>query len=229
MAIPQLFIALTAEGPTDVRFLSGAVRNAVEDILVEEAARQVDVEGVLVLETSKIDRSFSEYVQAAVEDAYDTGAAILLIHSDADRDSYSERYDHKFRPAFQNLSAQDSEASNYFQDKVVPVIPVRMIEAWMLADMDLFRQKIGTNLPVTDLGLDGNPESMADPKDRINQAFLRVNSASSRNRRLCVNDISQLYEPLGNAIPTSSLMRLDSYQKFRDELRKALRALGYIQ
>lgn len=229
MAIPQLFIALTAEGPTDVRFLSGAVRNAVEDILVEEAARQVDVEDVLVLETSKIDRSFSEYVQAAVEDAYDTGAAILLIHSDADRDNYSERYDHKFRPAFQSLSAQDSEASNYFQDKIVPVIPVRMIEAWMLADKDLLRQKISTNMSVSDLGLDGNPESMTDPKDRINQAFVRVNSPSSRNRRLCVNDISQLYEPLGNAIPTSSLMRLDSYQKFRDELRKALRVLGYIR
>ena len=52
-------------------------------------------------------------------------------------------------------------------DKIVPVIPIRMTESWMLADPAALIAVVGTNTSPTDLSLPGNPsqvERIADPE-----------------------------------------------------------------
>jgi hypothetical protein len=49
-----------------------------------------------------------------------------------------------------------------------------MIEAWMLADFDLFVDEISTSKSKTELQLNGHPESFTNPKEK-NQKGIKYN------------------------------------------------------
>lgn len=228
MSVPQLFIAFTGEGSTDSRFLENIIKRTIVDIIFNGCSMELEVEDIIILTTSKIGKKFDEYFVDAVRDALNSGAHLLIVHTDSDKDNYEERVAHKFVPAIEALrSSEDSEIRDY-EEYIVPIIPIRMIEAWMLANKGLFKEEVGTTIPDSDLDITGDPERMSDPKQKINDALKIAKERSSRNRRLNIDDISELYSPLSNKIPFDDLKRLNSYNKFTDNLRKALRALGYL-
>ena len=228
MAVPQLYIAFTGEGSTDNRFLENIIKRTIVDMVFNECSMDLEVEDIIILTTSKIGKKFDEYFVDAVRDALNSGAYLLIVHTDSDKDNYEERIAHKFFPAIEALrNSEDSDIRDYEQ-KIVPIIPIRMIEAWMLANKSIFKEEVGTTLPDSDLDITGDPERMSDPKQKINNALKIAKERSSRNRRLNIDDISELYSPLSNKIPFDDLKRLNSYNKFTDNLRKALRALGYL-
>lgn len=103
-----------------------------------------------------------------------------------------------------------------------------MIEAWMLANKSIFKEEVGTIIPDSTLEITGDPERMSDPKQKINDALKIAKDKSTRNRRVNIEDISELYTPLGNKIPLIDLRRLDSYNKFTNNLRRTLKSLGYL-
>lgn len=228
MSVPQLFIAFTGEGSTDSRFLGNIIKREIISIIINECSKELEVEDIIILSTSKIGKTFDEYFVDAVKDALNSGACLLIVHTDSDKDSYEERIAHKFVPAMEALrKSEDSDIRDYEQ-YIVPIIPIRMIEAWMLANKSIFKEEVGTTIPDFDLGITGDPERMSDPKHKINNALKIAKERSHRNRRLNIDDISELYTPLSNKIPFDDLHRLNSYNKFADNLRKALRALGYL-
>lgn len=228
MAVPQLYIAFTGEGSTDNRFLENIIKRTIVDIVFNECSMDLEVEDIIILTTSKIGKKFDEYFVDAVRDALNSGAYLLIVHTDSDKDSYEERITYKFVPAIETLrNSEDSDIRDYEQ-YIVPIIPIRMIEAWMLANKSIFKEEVGTTLPDSDLDITGEPERMSDPKQKINNALKIAKERSSRNRRLNIDDISELYTSLSNKIPFDDLKRLNSYNKFTDNLRKALRALGYL-
>ena len=228
MAVPQLYIAFTGEGSTDNRFLENIIKRTIVDIVFNECSMDLEVEDIIILTTSKIGKKFDEYFVDAVRDALNSGAYLLIVHTDSDKDNYEERIAHKFVPAIETLrNSEDSDIRDYEQN-IVPIIPIRMIEAWMLANKSIFKEEVGTTLPDSDLDITGDPERMSDPKQKINNALKIAKERSSRNRRLNIEDISELYSPLGNKIPFQDLYRLNSYNMFTDNLRKGLKALGYL-
>lgn len=228
MAVPQLYIAFTGEGSTDNRFLENIIKRTIVDIVFNECSMDLEVEDIIILTTSKIGKKFDEYFVDAVRDALNSGAYLLIVHTDSDKDNYEERIAHKFVPAIETLrNSEDSDIRDYEQN-IVPIIPIRMIEAWMLANKSIFKEEVGTTLLDSDLDITGDPERMSDPKQKINNALKIAKERSSRNRRLNIEDISELYSPLGNKIPFQDLYRLNSYNMFTDNLRKGLKALGYL-
>lgn len=228
MAVPQLYIAFIGEGSTDNRFLENIIKRTIVDIVFNECSMDLEVEDIIILTTSKIGKKFDEYFVDAVRDALNSGAYLLIVHTDSDKDNYEERIAHKFVPAIETLrNSEDSDIRDYEQN-IVPIIPIRMIEAWMLANKSIFKEEVGTTLPDSDLDITGDPERMSDPKQKINNALKIAKERSSRNRRLNIEDISELYSPLGNKIPFQDLYRLNSYNMFTDNLRKGLKALGYL-
>lgn len=228
MAVPQLFIAFTGEGSTDNRFLENIIKRTIVDIVFTECSVDLEVEDIIILSTSKIGKKFDEYFVDAVHDALNSGAYLLIVHTDSDKDNYEERIAHKFVPAIEALRNSENSDIRDYEQYVVPIIPIRMIEAWMLTNKSIFKEEVGTTLPDSDLDIIGDPERMSDPKKKINNALNIAKERSSRNRRLNIEDISELYSPLGNKIPFQDLYRLNSYNKFTDNLRQALRALGYL-
>lgn len=219
----QIFVGLATEGTTDDRFLNSVVRRTFEEIALTECTVDIDI-FVHPLKVDKRGLSFPEYVaKSSSKGISDYGIMALAIHTDADRETYEERIQDKIIPAQQLLEQLSDEE---YCKLLIPVIPVRMIEAWMLADKELLKSEIGTRKSDHELKIDKDPEAMADPKFCIEEA-IRVATAGLPNRRNRLS-IADLYEILGDKISIESLERLDSYRKFVDEVRKTYQALKYL-
>lgn len=216
----QIIIGLITEGPTDIRFLESIVRRTFEDIAFE-CAQDIDI-FVHPLRASKTG-SFVDYIKrASNEGIISFGIMTLAVHTDADRDTYEERMDNKIMPAQSVLN----ELNDDYCKLLTPIIPVRMIEAWMLADKELLKSEIGTTKSDGDLGIDRDPERIADPKHVIEEA-IRIATENLPKRRQKLS-ISELYAIIGDTISITELERLDSYRRFQDAVRNTYMELNYL-
>lgn len=218
----QIFIGLATEGTTDVRFLKSIIHRTFQDIALKECLQDIDIY-VHILKTSKSGLSFSEYVANASSDGVkEIGIMTLAIHTDADRDTYEARMSNKIIPAQNKLNGLDDT----YCKLLTPVIPVRMVEAWMLADTQLLKEEIGTSKSDHDLGINRNPETLADPKQTIEQAIrIATEHLPKRRQRLSISD---LYAIIGDTIDITALTKLNSYQKFQEAVRSTYIALNYM-
>lgn len=216
----QIIIGLITEGPTDIRFLESIVRRTFEDIAFE-CTQDIDI-FVHTLKTPKIG-SFIEYTKNASNDGIESyGIMTLAVHTDADRDTYEERINNKIIPAQNALN----ELNNDYCKLLTPIIPVRMIEAWMLADKELLKTEIGTTKSDSDLGINRDPETIANPKHAIEEAIrMAMDHLPKRRRKL---SIAELYAIIGDTISIQELKKLDSYRKFQDAVRNTYRVLNYM-
>ena len=219
----QICVALTTEGTTDINFLQNIVENLFVQIAFDHVRSETECI-VNVVGVKKTGLSFAENVKEAAKEAHDIfGATTLAVHTDADKMTYDERREN-------NIAAAEAALQGLSSDEycllLTPVIPVRMIEAWMLADKDLLRSEFGTRLTDAQLGIDGNPEDMADPKAKIEDAIRIAKTQATHKNKANDVDISDLYAILGQKIPISKLETLSSFQRFEGEILETLTKLG---
>ena len=101
-----------------------------------------------------------------------------------------------------------------------------MMEAWMLADTELLKSEIGTTKSDNDLGINRDPESIADPKTVIEEAIrIAQSDLPKRRQRLTISD---LYAIIGDKIGLDRLSLLNSYLRFQEEVRNTYRTLNYM-
>lgn len=220
--IVQIFIGLATEGTTDIRFFESIVRRTFQEIALRECRPDIDID-IRRLNTKKTGRSFVEYVkQASYDGVKDFGMMVLVIHADADKETYDVRKRYNIDPAQEEL---DKQGDDYCKI-LTPVIPVRMMEAWMLADKELLKSEIGTTKSDNDLRINRDPESIADPKAVIEEAIRIAQSGlPKRRQRLTISD---LYAIIGDKIGLDRLSLLNSYQRFKEEVRNTYRTLNYM-
>lgn len=220
--IVQIFIGLATEGTTDIRFFESIVRRTFQEIAMKECRLDIDID-IRRLNTKKTGLSFVEYVkQASYDGVKDFGMMALAIHTDADRETYDGRRRYNIDPAQEELDRQGDDYCKI----LTPVIPVRMMEAWMLADKELLKSEIGTTKSDNNLGINKDPESIADPKAVIEEAIRIAQSDLPRRRRRLT--ISDLYSIIGDKIGLDKLLSLPSYRRFQDEVRNTYRTLKYM-
>ena len=219
-----IFAGLFTEGSTDVRFLESIVRKALEDVAFE-CQGQIETE-VKTIEINKTGLGFVEQVLLASKKGIDDyGIMFLCVHTDSDDDTDRRVMESKIIPALNSLNNQNE--SEYCKI-LVSVIPVYMTEAWMLADKDLLKNEIGTELSNIDLGIHAMPESITKPKEAIINAIRIVQSDLTRRKRNRGLDISELYQIIGQKLELSQLENLESYRKFKESLKRAFRELGFL-
>ena len=215
--MPKIFYpALSGEGNTDERFLSPVIARTFQELLFE-ARQQIDSATPLWLGKAK----GKDEIVAAAKKANDYTLELYCVHADADRLTHDEALRQRIIPGI-NAYNQDRPETLAF----VPVVPMRMIEAWMLADTPLLKKLIRTNLSDSDLGWTGNPEGRANPKNTIVEG-IRIARRSNTNQ--FYGNINDLYDEMGQEIDLQALGRLSSYQRFRTAAREALVHLGYLQ
>ena len=204
----QLFIGLITEGPTDVRFLQSVVERTFIDVAFE---CENDLEPyVKCLTVEKVRLSFNEYVEKASRRGMEEmGMDILCVHTDADSKDTKRAYAEKINPAKEFLSDKKGEICK----SLIPIVPVRMVEAWMLADKELLKEEMGTRMSDEELGINRMPELYLDPKATIIQAIGKSNRTTTRRHRL---ELEKLH-------------LLPSYRQFVDEVREAYRQLGLLR
>lgn len=224
MAARQVFIGYTTEGRTDVRFLEKIIERTFEEIAFECYG---DVEPVIwPLKINKTGLDFKEYaLTAAQQGVDDIGMMILCIHADADGPTNQNVLDNKISPAQELINAQSDETTCKI---IVPVIPVQMMESWILSDKVLLKTEIGTTKTDSELKIDRAPETIADPKSIIEGAIRIAQQEKTKRRRKDLN-ISDIYLAIGQKISIEKLSQLQSYQQFQDDIRHAYRELHLMK
>jgi len=217
----QLIVGFCTEGSTDKRFLESVIQRTFEKVAFESKG-QIDILPVLYLEKEK--GSFVEIVSLYAEKSFELGIMILCVHADADNISDKHVFEHKIQPAFDKII---NNTENKFCTNLVALIPVQMTEAWMLADTTLLKNEIGTTKTNAECGILKKPESFTDPKKTIQNAILEGRKNQTKRRRKPLL-ISELYQPIGQKIDLEKLEKLESYKKFTNSVKEALRKLGYF-
>lgn len=222
MAYP-IYVALTVEGTTDTRFLESLLYLVFQELALNHVKEDVDCV-VSVLGRYDKSRGFSNGVIKASKDAMaEFGATALAVHTDADKMTYDERRTTNFTNVFREIKTLS--ASDYCKI-ITPVIPVKMIEAWMLADCDLIRQELGTSLTNAQLGIDGDPEKFADPKAKIESAIRKASQNATHKKPVKGVTIDDLYQIVGMKISLNSLEQLSSFRKFEQEILTSFSEIG---
>lgn len=214
-----LTIGYTAEGSTDVRFLGNIIKRTFEEIAFE-------CEGEIEIFEPQFfpgeGNSFVEETLDVSKKAANSGIMVLCVHTDSDdRDDQRVRGT-KILPAW---AAIEVCSDNNCCKNLVAVVPVRMTEAWMLADMNLLMEEIGGGQALSI----SNPEGIADPKDLIKTVIREAFEELSRRQRRRRVEIDELYQPIGKRVDLGLLRSLPSYQRFFNEAREALRRLNYLR
>lgn len=209
------------EGPTDYRFLQQIIRRTFESVAFE-CNGQIEVYEPEFMERAK-KVGFDEQVLEAAQRAYEAGLMVLCVHTDADDSNDLNVMKYKFKPAFELVEKSPEDHCK----NIVPVVPIHMTEAWMLADKEIIRSELDTDKNNVDLNLHRPPESYADPKNAIIEA-IRIAKEDETNRRRREFKISDLYQTIGQRVDLEKISNLPSYQKFVDGVRDAYKKLGYL-
>lgn len=217
-----LVVALYAEGSTDNRFLSPIIQRTAERIIAQDGQGFVDVSEPMIVPKQQGRRREECILSAA---CYAHGYHALIVHSDADDRTPDRALLERVQPGFDLVSRTDKEACKH----LIPVIPVQMIEAWMLADHSALRQVIGTDLSPKNLGLPSRPtevERDANPKRTLDEVIQRAISTRPHRRRQL--DFSTRQESLARTINLDTLHSVPSYRDFILKFRKTLSELNFI-
>ncbi|MDP9120692.1 MAG: hypothetical protein M3O15_04885 [Acidobacteriota bacterium] len=98
---------------------------------------------------------------------------ILFVHRDAEGEAVEKR-----------ISEIRSGASQMGLARYVPVVPVRMSEAWLLTDEQAIRQAAGNPHGTQKLSLPGRKriEDVSDPKEVLHKCLIEASQKSVRPR-----------------------------------------------
>ncbi len=219
----QLFVGLVAEGTTDYRFLVPIVEKALTEI-VFDCRGQIDID-VRVIECDR-GSNFIDFVSNASRIGHqEYGITILIIHTDADNDSSESAYNDKINPA---LSFLRNKHDATLCKNIVALVPIYETEAWMLANKTMLIKQIGTNKTEIELNINGHPERITNPKERIEEA-IRIGRLEMPKKLRKSLQISELYSFLGQSIQIEDLKVYNSYKDFENNVRRVLIDLNFLE
>lgn len=219
----QIFVGLMAEGTTDHRFFEPIVEKVLTQI-VFGCKGQIDID-LKIIQCDKGD-GFINFVNNASQFGHQQlGINILVIHTDADDDSSEKAYLNRIQPALNFIRNQsnDTHCKN-----LAALVPVHMTESWMLADKVMLIKQIGTKKSESELGINGDPESFRNPKNRIEEA-IRIGRADMPKKLRDSLKISDLYSFLGQALEIENLRRYKSFLDFEQNIKKVLIDLNFFR
>ena len=227
----QLLLRLYAEGSTDEAFLQPLIQRLAEDILAGGSVEVLPLNPPVRLKDNEKSPDRAVNIIQAARKA--DGSHILIVHNDVDKRSYAETYNQLIKPGLEKIKQLKIEnPASRFCDKIVPLLPQHMIEAWVIADQKKLREILKTNKSARELGLPSlkEIERIADPKSILNGAIdiARKDHPARRRNKDTSTMRSQIYTNMGLEVDLAILKKLPSFQKFKDALAQALGELGLV-
>lgn len=222
----KLVSALYAEGRSDERFLPILLQRTLAVLLNQHAERAVDVLDPLVVRPAK-HPTREESILAAAQQA--AGYHILFVHADADADNTEQAYMRRIEPGLSMVQSAHTNGISVCRH-LIAVIPVQMVEAWLLADAEALSETVGIPAAVAMRLMPSTPheiERLSDPKSRLLEIIRYAQAQRPRRRRSVA--LGEYYEPMANRIGLQALQRLPSYQYLEQELQDVLQQLGFTR
>jgi hypothetical protein len=150
------------------------------------------------------------------------GYDVLVVHKDADHRTYEETKTQCIEPGRILIQRSHKEVCK----NLVPVIPVREVEAWMIADGEVLRDLLEIKERLQNLPLPkraARVEHDSDPKNTLNKVIAKAES--ERRRKI---ERKEFYESLALEVRLDRLDQVPAYGNFLDELSKAFREISII-
>ncbi|OQA43490.1 MAG: hypothetical protein BWY52_01868 [Chloroflexi bacterium ADurb.Bin325] len=221
-----LVLALYAEGHTDESFLPVVIQRTAEEILARHGRTVVDVLEPINLNHG-IDRQFETREERMIEAARRaSGYHALIVHADADYPTQVRALNERYLPGEERVR-ELREIGESLCGNLIPIIPIQMTEAWMLADPIALCNVIGVQALPQALGIPVHPhqvESDTNPKRTLHEVLERALTQRPRRRRRV--NLSSIYEPLARQIDLARLAGVPAYARFLSDLTTTFRVLG---
>lgn len=197
---------LTGEGTSDLRLV-----DHIENILIDEGFEEVSGEAPdLRMFGSPIGNTVSAKLSILLKSFPTTD--IIFVHRDADNAGYVAR-DQEILSA-----AQENRAFC----RVIPIIPVAMLETWLLADMESLKKVSGNkNYTGTPQGLPkiGNLENIRDSKELLFSVLCEVSQAQGDRLKKFKKRFNEMRARLTCDLDHKGpILGLESYQRFRNKV-----------
>ncbi|MFE9422732.1 DUF4276 family protein [Kitasatospora sp. NPDC006697] len=206
--------ALVCEGASDRAFLPGLMSRAVRDLCAAEFETDVQVE----VRPLWADHQRTDTVlDAAARDRFD----LLLYHHDGAPEQQCER----------TLGELRREWDRARGEPLVPVVPLRETEAWIIADPAAVAFVLGGERYVTDAGLPPRAreaEHVTDPKVPLRRAVEAAQRPQRRSRRAKTGTDTQSYfTAFAEHVSIGRLREVPSFDQWWKDMIKVLEGLGY--
>ena len=148
---------------------------------------------------------------------------LLIVHRDAETSPPQQRLEEIHQ-------ALQASCSGRLLNSCVALVPVRMMEAWLLISENAIRQAVGrpTGRENPDFPKLNRLERLPDPKQRLQELLTTAAEGTARRRRRL--ELSRLVHTVAERIEDfSPLEMLSSYRSFKDQLNGAITALANNQ
>jgi hypothetical protein len=210
--VRALRFTLLADGSSDAYLLPilrwAVLEQGVSDVLSSPADLR---------HLSPAPKSLPERLRAALQvEACD----LLFVHRDAEAQAPEER--------ISEIEGAWTQAQLGSAPRWVPVIPVRMTEAWLLVSEAAIRTAAGNPRGVVPLGLPGlaGLERSANPKQKLEDALLLASGHKGRRRRQFERDMPALKHRVASLIGDFSVLRrLSAFRQLEARLTQSLAEL----
>jgi hypothetical protein len=220
-----LQLALYVEGNSDRHFLPILIRRTVEAILATRARYAIEVNEVAIINDDM--RRKTSHIERILEAARcSEGYYALIVHRDADAPTQARARERYFDPGHKHVQ----QCSDPVCRTLIPIIPVRMIEAWMLTDPEALCAATETNVNAADLSLPAAPHQVEADKTAKTTLRLAVQKALEHQRRgRRTMSPEDLYPELAARIRLERLRLVPSYSQFDQDMTETLITLGMAQ
>ena len=212
----QIFIGLFTEGSTDIRFLEPIIERTFLQIALKQSHLDIEIT-IQPITIDKKGKGFNEQVFEALKIGYNLyGISLLCVQTDADNRTLESSYKTKINRVIESLTVVD----DILCKTIVPLVPIQETEAWMLSDKELLKIQIGTTKSDDELKINKHPESVANPKELIEEAIRIARSGLTKKRKHDLK-IDELYTLIGQTLDISKLDSLYSFQDFKQNITNA--------
>lgn len=146
-------------------------------------------------------------------------AEILIVHRDADREAWADRRE-------EIMKALSEVASSTV---AVPIVPVRMTEAWLLTDENAIRRASGSPRGTVPLELPRPRaiENCPDPKQLLRAVLRRAADLPASGRRAQKFDDAAAVQRIAEFMEDyTPLRQLSAFVEFERELKQVLNRLA---
>ena len=168
-------------------------------------------------------RSLTDKIRGGLENF--GGCELLFVHRDADAYQNTDAAG----PLTRYNEVRKAICDVGYTGAWVSIIPVRMMETWLLLDESAIRRVAGRprGSEPLDLPLPAQVEHESDPKGRLYQALETASRTRGRRLRIFRRDLPHYCRQLLDGLPiTGPLEQVPSWVRFRDDLIKSLTTLG---
>lgn len=195
---------LLADGPSDL-----PLANHIEQICLD-GGWEVTIEPIDPrLLPNSVDRTVEGRFAFLV--GQDIRFDVAFVHRDAE----AQDPDHRRR------EIADAAVAAGVPCPVIPIVPVRMTEAWLLLDEEAIRHVAGRPSVKAQLDLPtvGEVERLSDPKQQLSEVLLAASGTSGRRRNQFIRDFGRHRgQLLARLDPAGPVSKLKAWQRMRADI-----------